>query len=347
MKHETILLVSLTLIVLAGCKKDTSPVGPVTPPSTPNPERIFAGTSGRGAFLSTDTGTSWTQTSMGYSVNVFALSHMNLFAGTDNYGVFLSTNNGSSWITVNNGLTNTYVITIAFSGTNLFAGTYRGVFLSTNNGTSWSAVNTGLINEYVAALIAVDTTIFAGTPRGVFLSTNNGMNWAAADSGLTGPSKVGGRALAVSGTNRTAVDTGVAGADSLDVRALAISGTNLFASILGNGVFLSTNNGTSWASVNTGLPASRWVTALAASDTNVLAGTSDGDIVLSNNGGFSWRAASGGALHEPIWSLAVSGWNVFAGTENGVYRSTDGGNNWMQLNNTFASCMVTALLITK
>jgi len=38
-----------------------------------------------------------------------------------------------------------------------------------------------------------------------------------------------------------------------DLRALAVSGTNLFAGTWGSGVFLSTNNGTSWTAVNTGL----------------------------------------------------------------------------------------------
>ena len=35
--------------------------------------------------------------------------------------------------------------------------------------------------------------------------------------------------------------------------SLAVSGTNLFAGTYGGGVFLSTNNGTSWTAVNTGL----------------------------------------------------------------------------------------------
>jgi len=35
--------------------------------------------------------------------------------------------------------------------------------------------------------------------------------------------------------------------------SLAVSGTNLFAGTLGGGVFLSTNNGSSWTAVNAGL----------------------------------------------------------------------------------------------
>jgi len=38
-----------------------------------------------------------------------------------------------------------------------------------------------------------------------------------------------------------------------DIRSSAISGTNIFIGTPGDGVFLSTNNGTSWTAVNTGL----------------------------------------------------------------------------------------------
>jgi hypothetical protein len=55
------------------------------------------------------------------------------------------------------------------------------------------------------------------------------------------------------------------------VSALAVSGTNLFAGTSG-GVFLSTNNGTSWTAVNSGLTNTD-VLSLAISGTNLFAGT--------------------------------------------------------------------------
>lgn len=64
-----------------------------------------------------------------------------------------------------------------------------------------------------------------------------------------------------------------------NVRDLAVSGTNLFAGILGGGVYLSTNNGTSWTAVNNGLNAS-YIRAFAVSGTNMFAGT---------NGSGVWR----------------------------------------------------------
>jgi photosystem II stability/assembly factor-like uncharacterized protein len=75
------------------------------------------------------------------------------------------------------------------------------------------------------------------------------------------------------------------------VNCFAVSGTNLFAGTRG-GVFLSTNNGTSWTAVNTGLTNTD-VTSLAVSGTNLFAGTFGG-VFLSTNNGTSWTAVNTG-----------------------------------------------------
>ena len=61
-----------------------------------------------------------------------------------------------------------------------------------------------------------------------------------------------------------------------DVWCFAVSGTNLIAGTNG-GVFLSTNNGTSWTQVNNGLT-NTGVLSLAVSGTNLFAGTLVGGV---------------------------------------------------------------------
>jgi hypothetical protein len=56
------------------------------------------------------------------------------------------------------------------------------------------------------------------------------------------------------------------------IYALAVSGTNLFAGTSNGGVFLSTNKGTNWTAVNTGLT-NKNVHALAVSGVNLFVGT--------------------------------------------------------------------------
>lgn len=58
---------------------------------------------------------------------------------------------------------------------------------------------------------------------------------------------------------------------------LAVSGTNLFAGT-NKGVFLTTDNGTTWSAVNTGLPTNTTVNALAIGGTNILPGLATGFI---------------------------------------------------------------------
>ncbi len=78
------------------------------------------------------------------------------------------------------------------------------------------------------------------------------------------------------------------------VYCFAVSGTNIFAGAPG-GVFLSTNNGTTWTSVSTGLK-NDVVSALAVSGENIFAGT-NGGVFLSTDNGTSWTSASSGLAH--------------------------------------------------
>jgi len=97
------------------------------------------------------------------------------------------------------------------------------------------------------------------------------------------------------------------------VRSLVISGTNIFAGTWGAGMFLSTDSGTSWTAVNTGLTNTS-IQSLAVSGSNVFAGTYGGGVFLSNNNGASWTAVNSGLPNTFISSLALSGTNIFAGT---------------------------------
>ena len=111
------------------------------------------------------------------------------------------------------------VNSLAYNGSNIFAGTPYGVFISTNNGTTWILT---ALNNYVQSLAVSGNNIFAGTsPNGVFLSTNNGTNWA-----------------------QTSLN-------NKSISSLATSGNYIFAgaylgSIYDSGVYCSTNNGTNW-----------------------------------------------------------------------------------------------------
>jgi hypothetical protein len=114
--------------------------------------------------------------------------------------------------------------------------------------------------------------------------------------------------------------------------ALAVIDTNLFSGTNGFGVYLSTNGGGSWASVDSGLT-SVYVRSLAVIGHNLFAGTYGGGVFLSTNNGTSWAAANTGLPSNSISTLAACGSNLFAGTyDKGVYLSGDSGATWSAFN---------------
>jgi hypothetical protein len=80
-----------------------------------------------------------------------------------------------------------------------------------------------------------------------------------------------------------------------------------------NGVFRSTDNGTSWTAVDSGLT-NNVVTSFAVYGSELFAGTFSGGIFLSTNNGTSWSNVDSGFTNTPVQSFAISGSYLFAGT---------------------------------
>ena len=103
------------------------------------------------------------------------------------------------------------------------------------------------------------------------------------------------------------------------VRALALSGTTLFAGT-NSGVWSTTDNGTTWTQVNSGLTTTD-VRALVASGTTLYAGTNGGGVFRSSDNGATWTATNTGLTNLTVLSLAANGTDVYAGTNgSGVFR---------------------------
>ncbi|MDD5674340.1 MAG: hypothetical protein PHC61_09260 [Chitinivibrionales bacterium] len=123
------------------------------------------------------------------------------------------------------------------------------------------------------------------------------------------------------------------------VYSLAISGNNIFAGTGGSGagIYLSTDNGTIWTQVNNGITNNTYtsigdIRALAASTYGIFAGTVVGaGVYLSTNNGINWNPGNNGLTNRLVYSLAVSGSNVFAGGPAGVFLSTNNGVSWTQV----------------
>ena len=125
--------------------------------------------------------------------------------------------------------------------------------------------------------------------------------------------------------------------------SIAIQGTKVYAGSKQSGIYLSSNNGASWDSVNTGLT-TRFITSLAVIGSTVFAGTDGGGVFQSSNSGASWGQVNNGLTSLSVNSFAVNGTNIFAGSyTDGVFLSTNNGASWTPVNNGLSSTKVFSL----
>jgi len=271
---------------------------------------LFAGTGSPpgGIFHSTDEGTSWIRINPGQVIPwIIALQSVDsfLFAGTGGGGVFRTSDGGGTWTEVNTGLTDKWVKSLTVSGSSVFVGTTSGgVFRTTNYGGNWVRVSSGLPPvSTVFALLPKNGTIFAGIYGGVYRSTNNGSSWSPMTGGLT--------------------DT--------EVRSLATDDTLLFAGTGHGGVFRASVNGGSWATVNAGL-INTTVMTTASMGTTLLAGLYRLGLFRSTDAGSTWLSVGEPLSNVSIHTLTVRNGFFIAGSDDGVFFSSDSGLSWTAVN---------------
>ena len=91
---------------------------------------------------------------------------------------------------------------------------------------------------------------------------------------------------------------------SAGIGCFAVNGTNLYAGA-GASVFHSSNSGSTWTSVSSGLPNAS-LNALAVSGSSLFAGTVEG-VYRSTDNGNSWKEVDSGLTNIVVVALASSG----------------------------------------
>ena len=110
-----------------------------------------------------------------------------------------------------------------------------------------------------------------------------------------------------------------------------------------SGLFLSTNNGENWTSINSGF-SFKSIPTIVKMGSKLFAGGAG--LLVSTDGGLGWSVVSTNGLTYPFISyLAVVGMDLFAGTTGGgVFRSTDNGENWTKADNGIISTNISGLV---
>src|SRR4030095_10034326 len=314
---------------------------------------VFAGTGLNGVYLSTNNGQNWVQTSLNnQSVVALAISGSSIFAGVEsnNPGLDRSTNNGQTW--EQTGLNNILVKSLAVYNSKIIAGTSLGISVSTDNGQIWT--QTALFYRTVYAVAVSGSNVFAGTQSyGVYLSTNGAQTWHPAAGWIntsvvrsvisSGPNIFAGTANSQNnyGINGMYLSTNNGARWTLTMSSVnpyisvlssAASGPIIVAGTSGTGIYRSTDSGQNWVLSGLNYP-NLAIQAVAISGSNIFVGTSrinnnqtEYGVYLSTNDGQNWSQTS--LNFKDVYSIAISGTNVFAGVFPGIYRSTDNGLTW-------------------
>lgn len=116
------------------------------------------------------------------------------------------------------------------------------------------------------------------------------------------------------------------------MQSIAAIGSDVYVAALGYGVYKSTDNGSSWALMNTGLPdvKTHFITSsgktLYVGIRNEAQPSPGGGLFVMTEGASVWKD-----LHlSPycIHIVAIRGTDLWAGGHNQIFVSTDGGNTW-------------------
>ncbi len=278
-----------------------------------------------------------------------------IYAGITANGVFRSTNNGNTWSNISLSLADSNIRSLAIANGTVYAGTLtQGI--CQYNGASWSAANTGLpanygIINYLAA--APNGTLYCVDNSKVY--QYNGASWSDITANLPGnPGSIKVNSLnelfvCVSGFGVYKFNgaTWAAHGTSLpnaSVQALGITGADTLFVLAAGTVARCASSGGPWSALGFTVPAGKTAVGLFADAQNRIyvhtvnfangAGDYYGNIFMSKNNGSTFSTMVGDGLSNWFYCLATNAaGNIFIGSC-GVFRSTDAGNTWNDVNAT-------------
>lgn len=225
---------------------------------------------------------------------LFALSQIISYSFAQNY-----------WQTFNGPLGGTINSVVITSNKNLIAATGIGIYFSTNNGNTWN--ETSIQSNANCLLLTKSNDIFVGTDAGIFISTDDGLTW------------------------------NFNGLENIPVGSLAQGQNNYIWAGIGSlysgggGVYYSTDEGKNWLISNNSY--NRFL-GLCVDSKGYIYGASDYSVFRSIDNGTSWTSiltlSSSTTYNRSVIStdsLIISG-----SVSDGIYISSDEGNNWFKSN---------------
>ena len=278
------------------------------------------------------------------SLNISSQFSKNLFLSSSGDGIYKSQDEGDSWFKVNQGLGSLNIDLVSTSPNSsdiaLAAGSETGLYKTKNGGEIWYQV---LNRESRITAIAFSPE----QKKQILIGDNQGLVYKSSDEG--------------EGWKRlfTIPNSG-------EIRAIAVSPNfsadkTLFVGTKKGGIFKTIDEGISFEKVNKGL-SDLAIVSLAISpnygiDSTVFASTWHQGVFSSNDGGNTWRKSSKGLTKDGqadatnmahFGDLIVSPTfnqdrTIFLEGFNGLFKSTDGGSVWKEIDSTLSSSTIMGL----
>jgi photosystem II stability/assembly factor-like uncharacterized protein len=322
-------------------------------------------------FKSTNNGSSWIPLPVISTLPLFSVNSVivkganNLFAGSD-LGVHKSLNGGLNWTEANNGIRISDIRTVASKGNYIFTGSERYTSRSTDNGVTWSNLTgTGLPGIGASKiLISSNGSVFAFTfGSNLYRSLNNGDTWSRL---TTLPADANPGYLSVNnselfvGSNDGKIYKSVNNGDTwsetgngLPTDQPALTGlsvdpntSHVYVSMtwggfsMLNGLFKSTDNGSSWVQVSDIHAGASTFKFTAQGNIYALTGSSFG---VSTNGGVSFETIPGVPEYVLAYDIGNQGQIFVAYVENEIYgirKTSNNGQSWVDYTNGLGQLLV-------
>lgn len=252
-------------------------------------------------------GQQWKVTGLDYkNVNDVASRKGTLFAATSS-GLFVSYNGGTTFYQASlPAATPQYTYSFASIGDSLFISTGQGALVSTTNDTVWTKVNASPTSGYLYSykgILFVDNS-------GINRSSNRGQTWQPVTN-IPSSFQAG--------------------------EFTAIGSKLLYVSAYGNGIYVSTDAGINWTQSNSGLGKDTSIVSLCSMNGTLIASTTtnptDSNIIYQSiDEGSTWQRIAKQPVSGMLRSLYVAGSSIFGEAYGKLYRSTNGGSMWLNVN---------------
>jgi photosystem II stability/assembly factor-like uncharacterized protein len=322
------------------------------------PSTLYAGSFWAGVFKSIDSGRTWTRQSAGLppDIGVFDIVvspsdrdtvYARVFLGP---ALYRSTNSGATWTKIASPSSDDVSINDFAVDPNdpetLYAATWDGLYRTTDAGAHWTRMRAGI--PFHVAIAPTDPDVLYLESNGIYRSDDRGQTWTETLSWFeqfdvfeVDPADA--RTLYVSThealyrlSNGSTVLSRLLENEPLHtIEAFGIGGSPrvLYAATLRGEVFKSTDEGGSWQSMSTGLPANdlRDLEVDPLYPSRVYASFEDRGVYRTTNGGSEWVPANRQLAATVVNALAAHPTRsaiLYAGTRGGVAKTTDGGRNW-------------------